>query len=114
MLGCFKAMFKQLPPLKSLLAFAAASRCKHFSRAADELHITQSAVSHQIKNLEEFLGHRMFFRQGNQLQLTEEGKTFANAINPAFDQMLIATKALTGHKTPHYNLVFPVPLQFIA
>lgn len=91
-------MFKQLPPLKSLLAFAAASRCKNFSRAAEELHITQSAVSHQIKNLEQFLGHKLFYREGNQLLLSEEGKAFANGINPAFDQMMSATRMLTGYQ----------------
>ncbi|NQZ08656.1 MAG: LysR family transcriptional regulator [Algicola sp.] len=89
-------MFKQLPPLKSLLAFCAASRCKNFSRAAEELFITQSAVSHQIKNLEQFLGHKLFYREGNHLQLTEEGKTFASAVNPAFDQIISGAKMLTG------------------
>ena len=89
-------MLNQLPPLKSLLAFAAASRAKNFSRAADELYITQSGVSHQIKNLEQFLGHKLFYREGNHLQLTEQGKAFASVVNPAFDQIISATQMLTG------------------
>lgn len=89
-------MLNKLPPLKSLLAFSAASRTKNFSHAAAELCITQSAVSHQIKNLENFLGHKLFYRQGKQLQLTEEGKMYAQTINQSLDQMVSITKQLTG------------------
>ena len=70
-------MFRKLPPLKSLLAFAAASRSQSFSHAAKELYITQSAVSHQIKNLEEFLGHKLFYREGKVLKLSIEGQLYA-------------------------------------
>lgn len=91
-------MLKQLPPLKSLLAFAAASRSKNFSRAADELCITPSAISHQIKKLENQLGHKLFYREGNQLLLTPAGETLAQTVNPAFEQIVSATKILTGQQ----------------
>ncbi|WP_444994125.1 LysR family transcriptional regulator [Aliikangiella sp. IMCC44359] len=89
-------MLNKLPPLKSLLAFSAASRTKNFSHAAIELCITQSAVSHQIKNLENFLGHKLFYRQGKQLKLTEEGKIYAQTINQSLAQIMSITKQLTG------------------
>lgn len=89
-------MLKDLPPLKSLLAFSAASRCKNFTLAAEQLFISQSAISHQIKKLEQFLGHKLFYRQGNQLQLTDEGKGFAIIVNQAFEQIASASKVLTG------------------
>jgi len=90
-------MFRKLPPLKSLLAFAAASRTQNFSLAAKELYITQSAISHQIKNLEEFLGHKLFFREGKLLKLSPEGMLYAQKVNQSINQLLSATQELIGH-----------------
>lgn len=89
-------MFKSLPPLKSLVAFASASRTSNFTQAAKELHITQSAVSHQIKNLEAFLGCKLFQRDGKTFELTQEGKLYASTINQSFDQMIYATEDILG------------------
>lgn len=89
-------MFKKLPPLKSLLAFSAASRSNNFSIAAKELFITQSAVSHQIKNLEQFLGCKLFYRDGKQLKLTEEGTLLSSTVNQGFDQIISVVEQLTG------------------
>lgn len=91
-------MFEKLPALKSLLAFSVASRSKNFSVAAKQLYITQSAISHQIKNLEGFLGHKLFYRQGKTVQLTEQGKLFALAVNQGFDHILSATQELIGQQ----------------
>jgi len=63
----------RLPPLGSLRAFEAAARYLSFTRAAEELHVTQAAVSHQIKSLEEFLGKKLFHRRNRELALTEQG-----------------------------------------
>lgn len=90
-------MFKKLPPLKALLAFSAASRSQSFSSAAKELYITQSAVSHQIKNLEEFLGQKLFYREGKVLKLSTEGQLYAQKVNQSIEQIISATQELVGH-----------------
>jgi len=89
-------MFRKLPPLKSLLAFSAASRNHSFSQAADDLFITQSAVSHQIKNLEQFLGCKLFYRDGKTLKLTDEGQLLSVTVNQGFDQVISVVEQLTG------------------
>jgi len=90
-------MFRKLPPLKSLLAFSAASRSQSFSSAAKELYITQSAVSHQIKNLEEFLGTKLFYREGKVLKLSPEGHVYAQKVNQSIEQLISATQELIGN-----------------
>ena len=67
-------MNRRLPPLNSLKAFEAAARHLSFTRAADELFVTQAAVSHQIKALEDFLSMKLFLRKNRSLLLTEEGQ----------------------------------------
>lgn len=73
----------RLPPLGSLAAFEAACRHKSFSRAADELNLTQAAVSRQIRALEEHLEVRLFERRRYDVALTPEGCRFAAEVNPA-------------------------------
>ncbi|HEX7915493.1 transcriptional regulator GcvA [Rudaea sp.] len=70
----FIEMDAKLPPLNALRTFEAAARQRNFSRAAEEIHLTPSAVSHQVKALERFLGVRLFMRNGRkQMSLTREG-----------------------------------------
>lgn len=76
-------MSMRLPPLKPLPAFEAAARLLSFTDAAEELHVTQAAVSHQIKQLEEAMGVRLFRRLNRALQLTEEGQTFLDVVRKA-------------------------------
>jgi len=90
-------VFRKLPPLKSLLAFAAASRSQNFSIAAKELYITQSAISHQIKNLEEFLGQKLFHREGKLLKLSAQGQLYAQTVNQSIEQIISATQEIVGH-----------------
>jgi LysR family transcriptional regulator, glycine cleavage system transcriptional activator len=66
-------MARPLPPLNALRAFEAAARHLSFSRAAEELHVTPAAVSHQIKQLEEHLTIRLFHRRNRAVHLTEAG-----------------------------------------
>lgn len=73
-------MFLKSSTLASLRFFEAAARLKSFKLAAAELHVTQGAVSQQIKHLEESLGCRLFFRLPRQIDLTEEGQRFAAAV----------------------------------
>ena len=73
-------MKKRLPPLQSLLAFEATARLGVLSRAADELVLTQSAISHQIQNLEEWVGQPLFRRIGRGVQLTAAGELFSKTV----------------------------------
>jgi LysR family glycine cleavage system transcriptional activator len=87
-------MPRKLPPLNSLRAFDAAARHLSFTRAANELFVTQAAVSHQIKALEEFLGVKLFIRRNRQLVLTPEGQAYWPTIRRIFEQLGEATERL--------------------
>ena len=65
-----------------------------FTRAADELFVTQAAVSHQIKSLEDFLGLKLFRRRNRSLLLTEEGQSYFQDIKEIFSQLTEATRKL--------------------
>ncbi len=67
-------MSRRLPPLNSLRAFEAAARHLSFKKAAEELHVTPAAVSHQIRALEEYCGTPLFHRLARALRLTEAGQ----------------------------------------
>ncbi len=95
---------RKLPPLNSLRAFEAAARHLSFTRASEELFVTQAAVSHQIKHLEEYLDVKLFQRDNRQLKLTAEGASYWPSINRIFEQLQTATEALytdgaSGHLT---------------
>ena len=75
---------ERLPSLNALRAFEAAARSASFTRAARELHVTQSAVSHQVHALEEELGARLFLRLPRALRLTSKGEALARAAREAF------------------------------
>jgi LysR family glycine cleavage system transcriptional activator len=77
-------MVKSLPPLNAIRAFEVASRHLNLSRAAEELGVTQGAISKQVIALEEFIGIQLFIRESNGLQLTAEGNNLREAIAPAF------------------------------
>ena len=74
----------KLPPLQAIRAFEAAARHASFTKAADELGMTQAAVSYQIKVLEERIGTPLFLRKPRQVALTETGQRLAPAITEAF------------------------------
>jgi len=78
---------KRLPPLNLLRTFEAAARNLSFTLAAEELLITQSAVSQQIRQLEEFMDVRLFRRLPRRLELTREAIDFAGAIHEAIELM---------------------------
>jgi len=93
-------MSKSLPPLKALRAFEVAARHLSFTRAAQELFVTQAAVSHQIKALEEHLGVRLFRRMNRSLLLTDEGQRLRPAVRQAFDLLRAASAELAaGERT---------------
>ena len=76
-----------LPPLTSLRAFEAAARHESFRLAAEELAITQSAISHQIAQLEERLGKDLFRRSGRRVELTEAGRLYFPFLRDAFEKI---------------------------
>lgn len=82
---------ESLPPLKALRAFEAAARFESFNRAAEALSVTPSAVSHQVKLLEEFLGVPLFERRNRQVRLTRAGRAYLPPVRDAFEQIRIAT-----------------------
>ena len=84
-------MSRPLPPLSSLRPFEAAARLESFSRAADELHLTHGAVSHQVRALEEFLGAPLFARHGKRVTLTPQGRAFAERVRRALADIADAT-----------------------
>jgi LysR family transcriptional regulator, glycine cleavage system transcriptional activator len=85
---------RDLPPLRALTAFEAAARLGSFRMASTELGITRSAVSHQIKLLEDRLGIRLFRRDARRAELTKEGHTYFPPVRDAFDQIETQTRAL--------------------
>lgn len=87
-------MPKRLPPLNALKAFESAARHLSFTKAADELFVTQAAVSHQIKSLEGYLSTKLFHRKNRSLLLTEEGQAYFQDLRDIFSQMQEATDRL--------------------
>ena len=81
---------RRLPPLNALKAFEAAGRHMSFSRAAEELHVTPAAISHQIKALETDLSVKLFRRLNRSLQLTEAGQACLPGLREAFETMVSA------------------------
>lgn len=80
-------MFTNLPPLNSLRVFDAAARTGSFKKAAEELCVTPTAVSHQIKALEEVLGTLLFVRKTRSIELTSEGKQLAKTTYEVLQQL---------------------------
>ena len=83
-----------LPPLKALRAFEAAARHANFTAAAEELHITHSAVSQQIRLLEEFLGQPMFVREARGVQLLPHAMVYFQEVQACLDRLESATQTL--------------------
>ncbi len=85
-------MHRRLPPLPALRAFEAAGRLLSFSRAADELALTQSAVSHHIRKLEAELKVKLFLRKTRAVELTTEGARYLDTVRQAFDLLADGTR----------------------
>ncbi|WP_323839752.1 transcriptional regulator GcvA [Photorhabdus africana] len=111
-------MSKRLPPLNALRVFDAAARHLSFTKAAEELFVTQAAVSHQMKSLEDFLGLKLFRRRNRSLLLTEEGQSYYLDIKEIFTAINEATRklqarsakgALTVSLSPSFAIQWLVP-----
>ncbi|GGK53149.1 transcriptional regulator GcvA [Salinarimonas ramus] len=89
-------MSTNLPPLATLRAFEAVARLGSFTAAARELCLTQTAVSHQIRTLEECLSCRVLFRTSRSVVLTSEGADYLDAVRPSLRALEAATHAVRG------------------
>lgn len=89
---------RDLPPLPALRAFESAARLGSITRAAEELHLTHSAISHQIKQLEELTGTALFQRTGKRIALTPAGREYAYQVRQALQHIAQATHNATQHE----------------
>jgi LysR family glycine cleavage system transcriptional activator len=87
-------MAARLPSLNGLRAFEAAARHLSFTQAASELNVTQTAISHQIRRLEEELGIRLFIRKNRALALTPQARDYLPGVRAAFNDLRLATDRL--------------------
>jgi LysR family transcriptional regulator, glycine cleavage system transcriptional activator len=102
-------MRRHLPPLTALKAFEAAARNGSFSGAASELLVSQAAISHQIKQIEEYLGVQLFVRTNRMPELTPAGKQLLPDVTQAFDQIDRATHMVSIRRGARRLLVRAVP-----
>jgi LysR family transcriptional regulator, glycine cleavage system transcriptional activator len=95
-----------LPPLKALQAFEATARLKSFSKAAEQLFVTQSAISHQVKLLEDFIGQPLLLRQNKSVELTQSGDMLYSVVTDCFMRLHSVTQHLLNQP--------PVQLKILA
>ncbi len=87
-------MTRRIPPFPAIRAFEAAARHLSFKQAAEELHVTPSAISHQVKALEQYLGVALFRRKPQGVNLTDAGKTYLPLVGGALDRIASASERL--------------------
>jgi LysR family glycine cleavage system transcriptional activator len=97
-------LHQDLPPLMALRAFEAVARHLSFIKAADELSVTQSAISHQVQKLEQFLNQRLFIRRTRAIDLTPAGETYYRRIQPALESIASATRELRSDEQQENTL----------
>src|SRR5215467_2161955 len=102
-------MADRLPPMQALRAFEAAARERSLTRAAESLHLTHGAISHQIKALEAELGVRLVERAGRGIRLTDEGERFANRVRTSLAELSAAMREVTDRANPRQLRVTVMP-----
>ena len=104
---------RRLPPLQTLLAFESAARLASFSRAAQELALTQSAISHQIQQLETWAGQLLFRRVGRGVALTAAGQLFARTVDQTLKLLTDGRSRIEPYCNPESVIVY-CPPEFAA
>jgi LysR family glycine cleavage system transcriptional activator len=99
----------KMPPFAALRAFESASRLTSVSRAAEELHLTHSAISHQIKALEEYLGLKLMERDGRRIKLTHEGRSYAYQIRQSMMQIGSASERISQRQSQEHLTLGVIP-----
>lgn len=89
---------ERLPQISALRSFVVAARCLSFTQAAAELNVTQGAVSHQVKGLEELLGVKLFHREHQSLRLTESGQAYLPFVREAIDRLKAGADHLSARE----------------
>src|SRR5206468_13108521 len=102
-------MDPRIPPMQALRAFEAVARTGSLTKAAEGLHLTHGAISHQLKGLEEDLGVRLTERAGRGIRLTDEGARFAKRVRVALSEIAEAVREVTEQNNPRQLRVSVVP-----
>lgn len=105
--------FRNIPPLQYLMGFEAAARLESFSRAAEELGISQSAVSHEIRLLEDRVGQPLFLRQGRSVRLSDAGRDYQRSVTNALEHLETGYRRLEPFRKPG-SVVIYAPHDFAA
>jgi len=100
---------RPLPPLNALRAFEATARHLSFSKAADELHVTPAALSHQIRGLEDLLGLKLFVRRPRSIELTEAARLIQPGIRTGFESLRVAIDQLDQGRRDRVLVVSSTP-----
>src|ERR1700757_263149 len=99
----------QLPPLNALRAFEATARHLSFSRAAEELHVTPAALSHQIRGLEALLDLKLFERKARTIELTDAARLIYPGIRAGFENLREAIQRLDRTKADRILVISAPP-----
>lgn len=110
-MGQQRNISSEIPPLQAVKVFDAVARHMNFTKAAEELNMTQSAVSYQIKLLEDFIAAPLFVRQARGVILSEQGDTVAPMVRRALNDL---TQAFRSAKTDTANLLVISTMQTFA
>lgn len=102
-------MLKHWPPLNALRGFEAAARLGSFHKAAEELHLTQSAISQQIRSLETFLEQPLFHRNGRSVSLTDAGYDLQSTTQAMLQQLSVGIRRLEQYRKPNQLVVNTTP-----
>ncbi len=105
--------YRNLPPMAAMVGFEAAARLSSFSLAAQELNMTQSAVSHQVRALEEHLGQPLFMRLNRRVELTDAGRDFHNTVAATLETLRLGVRRL-GFYTKPGSVVLAMPPSFAS
>ncbi|WP_443694212.1 LysR substrate-binding domain-containing protein [Pseudomonas sp.] len=102
-------MLKHWPPLNTLRGFEAAARLGSFHKAAEELHLTQSAISQQIRSLETYLEQPLFFRNGRSVSLTDAGYDLLSTTQALLQQLAVGIRRLGQYHKPNQLVLNTTP-----
>src|SRR4029079_1503532 len=105
----YPAMDPRIPPTQALRALEAVARTGSLTKAAEAMHVTHGAISHQLKGLEDDLGVRLIERAGRGIRLTDEGERFAGRVRAALTDIAEAVREITEHNNPRQFRVSVMP-----
>lgn len=105
--------FRNVPPLQYLLGFEAAARLGSFGQAAQELGLTQSAISHQMRLLEAKIGQPLFLRHGRSVRLTDAGRDYQRSVAKSLDQLEGGYRSLAPYRKKGSVVIYS-PRDFAA